>query len=173
MTEYLPARPGWAHRSEIASWRLRRQNFPSRSYREETRFFVSYRARIGGDPPTPSFPYFNIEVFVTRCRGLPETCVTVSEQLSGCLITYQKFELDIHFFPNVPPMIQGVFFRAINPIFPCGAITTPYFHCLILCWYRPSTHTGVFMSESPVHAQDDYSCKASGAIYAPTNARSR
>ena len=53
MTEYLPARSGWAHRSEIASWRLRRQNFPSRSYREETRFFVSYRARIGGDPPPP------------------------------------------------------------------------------------------------------------------------
>ena len=110
-----PRPSGWAHRSEIASWRLRRQNFPSRSYREETRFFVSYRARIGGDPPTPSFPYFNIEVFVTRCRGLPETCVTVSEQLSGCLITYQKFELDIQNFYNVPPMpLSHIFSRLLT-----------------------------------------------------------
>ena len=57
--------------------------------------------------------------------------------------------------------------------FPCGAITTPYIHCLILCWYRPSTHEGVFMSESSVRAQDVNSCKASGAIHAPTNTRSR
>ena len=97
----------WRRRRKF--WYLRRpkRKFPLAERCPDDR--ISPRPSGVGPPqrdPNPPFPCFNIEVFVTRCRGLPETCVTVSEQLSGCLITYQKFELDIHFFPNVPPMQQ-------------------------------------------------------------------
>ena len=89
----------------IASRRLRRQNFVA-SHQIPDFGPVSHHPLEG--PPAPPhhlIPEYSLSnIRLVRHRGVFGSWVTVSEELSGCLKTYQKFELYIHFFYNVPPM---------------------------------------------------------------------